>query len=79
MLPEKRSRRLVIVVGNRIHGQISTDADDTLKARGEEIRFRVRETAEWKKHAADLEMEMIKRGMIFEVINWSQGQAELPL
>ena len=51
------------------------DADDTLKARGEEIRFRVRETAEWKKHAADLEMEMIKRGMIFEVINWSQGQA----
>ena len=49
-------------------------ADDTLKARGEEIRFRVRETAEWKKHAADLEMEMIKRGMIFEVINWSQGQ-----
>ena len=55
------------------------DADDTLKARGEEIRFRVRETAEWKKHAADLEMEMIKRGMIFEVINWSQGQAELPL
>ena len=55
------------------------DADDTLKARGEEIRFRVRETAEWKMHAADLEMEMIKRGMIFEVINWSQGQAELPL
>jgi Arc/MetJ-type ribon-helix-helix transcriptional regulator len=54
-------------------------ADDTLKARGEEIRFRVRETAEWKNHAADLEMEMIKRGMIFEMINWSQGQAELPL
>ena len=45
------------------------DADDTLKARDEEIRFRVRETAEWKKHAADLEMEMIKRGMMFEVIN----------
>jgi hypothetical protein len=44
------------------------DADDTLKARGEEIRFRVCETAEWKQHAADLEMEMIKRGMIFEVI-----------
>jgi hypothetical protein len=55
------------------------DADDTLKAQGEEIRFRVRETAEWKQHAADLEMEMIKRGMIFEVINWFQGQAELPL
>jgi hypothetical protein len=24
------------------------DADDTLKTRGEEIRFRVRETAEWR-------------------------------
>jgi hypothetical protein len=41
--------------------------------------FAIRETAEWKKHAADLEMEMIKRGMIFEVINWSQSQAGLPL
>jgi hypothetical protein len=55
------------------------DADDTQKARGEEIRFRVRETAEWKTHAADLEMEMFKRGMIFEMINWSQSQAGLPL
>jgi hypothetical protein len=54
------------------------DADDTLKARGEEIRFRVRETAEWKKHAADLEMEMIERGMIFEVINWSQVRQNFP-
>jgi hypothetical protein len=27
------------------------DADDTPKARGEEIRFRVRETAEWKKQS----------------------------
>jgi hypothetical protein len=58
--------------------RVGLDADDTLKVQGEEIRFRVRETAEWQ-HAADLEMEMIKRGMIFEVINWSQGQAELPL
>ena len=55
------------------------DADDTLKARGEEIRFRVRETAEWKKHAADLEMEMIRRGVAFEIIDWSSGQAELSL
>ncbi len=53
------------------------DADDTLKARGEEIRFRVRETPEWKKFAADLEMEMIRRGMIFEVVDWSEDQAEL--
>jgi hypothetical protein len=47
------------------------DADDTLKARGEEIRFRVRQTPEWKKHAADLEIEMIRRGMTFELIDWS--------
>jgi hypothetical protein len=54
------------------------DADDSLKARGEEIRFRVREMPEWKKHAADLEIEMIRRGMTFELIDWSEGQAELP-
>jgi hypothetical protein len=55
------------------------DADDTLSAPGEEIRFRVRETPDWKKHAADLEMEMIRRGMIFELIDWSKDQAQLPL
>jgi hypothetical protein len=51
------------------------DADDTMKVRGEEIRFRVRETPDWKQLAADLEMEMIRRGMMFKVIDWS----ELPL
>jgi hypothetical protein len=34
---------------------------------------------DWKKHAADLEMEMIRRGLIFELIDWSVDQAELPL
>jgi hypothetical protein len=47
-------------------------ADDELRASGKEIRFRVRETPEWKKHAADLEHEMIRRGMIFDVIDWSR-------
>jgi hypothetical protein len=55
------------------------DADDALKARGEEIRFRVRETPDWKLQTADLEMEMIRRGTTFELIDWSEGQAELPL
>jgi hypothetical protein len=32
----------------------------------------------WKKHAADLEAEMIKRGMFFEVIDWSEDQTTLP-
>ena len=27
---------------------------------------------EWKMHAADLEFEMLKRGMIFDVIDWSE-------
>lgn len=53
-------------------------ADDALTAHGEEARFRVRETPEWKKHAADLEAEMLKRGMFFEVIDWSEDQAKLP-
>ena len=53
-------------------------ADDGLSGLGEEPRFRVRETAEWKKHASELEAEMLRRGMFFEVIDWTGGQAELP-
>lgn len=53
-------------------------ADDALKGQGEETRFRVRETPDWKKHAADLEIEMLRRGMMFEVIDWSEDQAKLP-
>ncbi len=54
-------------------------ADDTLEKDGRGLVFRVRETAEWKKHAAELEAEMLKRGMFFEVIEWSEGQGKLPL
>ena len=50
-------------------------ADDALNVA---TQFRVRETSEWKKHAADLEQEMLKRGMLFEVIDWSEDQATLP-
>jgi hypothetical protein len=35
-------------------------------------------TPEWKKHAADLESEMLKRGMVFEMIDWSENQPKLP-
>jgi hypothetical protein len=34
-------------------------ADDALKRQGNETRFRVRETPDWKQHAADLETEML--------------------
>ena len=50
-------------------------ADDALTRQGMEIRFRVRETPEWKLHAADLEAEMLRRGMIFEIIDWDGGEA----
>jgi hypothetical protein len=53
-------------------------ADDALRGLGEESRFRVKETPDWKKHAADLESEMLKRGMLFEVIDWDEGQTKLP-
>jgi hypothetical protein len=53
-------------------------ADDELTGQGEATRFRVRETSDWKKHAADLEHEMLRRGMLFEVIDWDGAQAELP-
>jgi hypothetical protein len=53
-------------------------ADDSLSGLGEEPRFRVRETHEWKLHATDLEAEMHNRGMTFDLIDWSEDQAEPP-
>jgi hypothetical protein len=53
-------------------------ADEALKAQGQETRFRVRETLDWKRHAAELASEMLKRGMFFAVIDWSENQAVLP-
>jgi hypothetical protein len=52
-------------------------ADDALKRQGMEARFRVRETPEWKLHAAELETEMLNRGMFFDVIDWSEDRATL--
>ena len=53
-------------------------SDDALVGLGEETRFRVRETPDWKEHAADLDAEMLRRGMLFVVIDWDEGQAKLP-
>jgi hypothetical protein len=49
-------------------------ADDGLKRRGLPVRFRVRENPDWKNYAADLEAEMLKRGMRFEVVDWSEDR-----
>jgi hypothetical protein len=53
-------------------------ADEALRRQDMETRFRVRETPAWREHAAALESEMLRRGMIFEVIDWSEDQATLP-
>ena len=53
-------------------------SDDALTAQGEETRFRIRETPDWKQHAGNLESEMLKRGMFFDVIDWSEDQGALP-
>jgi hypothetical protein len=54
-------------------------ADDALKRQGMGARFRVRETPDWKLHAAELETEMLHREMFFDVIDWSEDQTVLPL
>ena len=53
-------------------------ADDALERDHREAVFRVREIPEWKQHAADLESEMLRRGMLFEVIDWSEDLKTLP-
>jgi hypothetical protein len=53
-------------------------ADDAHERDNRDPPFCVRETADWKKHAAGLEAEMIKRGISFEVIDWFEGQGKLP-
>jgi hypothetical protein len=49
-------------------------ADEALKRHGTP-RFRVRDTPAWIQHAADLETEMLRRGMMFEVIDRSEDRA----
>jgi len=56
-----------------IRGALAADFSDL----GAECKFRVRETQEWKVHAAALEAEMVRRGMLFDVIDWSEDQATL--
>jgi hypothetical protein len=62
---------------NGVRGALA--ADDALSDLGAECKFRVRETPEWKVHAAALEAEMRKRGMFFAVIDWSQDRIDVAL
>jgi hypothetical protein len=54
-------------------------SDDAQRLAMEEPRFRVRETVDWKEHAGSLEIEMLRRAMSFELIDWSEDQGRLPL
>ena len=57
----------------------SLAADDELTRLGERPRFCVRETPDWKMHATDLEMEMNRRGMTFDLIDWSEHESKFDL
>ena len=54
------------------------NAEDSFVRQGGEPKFKLRDTPDWMKHAADLEAEMLRRGMLFEVIDWFEGQEALP-
>ncbi|MEH2487107.1 hypothetical protein [Bradyrhizobium sp. AZCC 2230] len=54
-------------------------SDDAARTVGDKPCFQVRETRDWKEHAANLETEMLGRGMFFEIIDWSEDQGQLPL
>jgi hypothetical protein len=59
----KRRRRTARKPNEAVRGALA--ADDAAEKQGDEPRFRVRETPNWKKHAADLEAEMLKRRNVF--------------
>lgn len=54
-------------------------SDDAQKAAGDQPRFRIRETPAWREHAANIEAEMLRRGMFFDIIDWTEDQGQLPL
>jgi hypothetical protein len=49
-------------------------ADDEMTLLGLEPRFRVRQTPAWTRHVADLEAEMLNRGLAFETIELPEDQ-----
>jgi hypothetical protein len=48
-------------------------ADDAAEEQGKELPFQIRTTSAWLTHVADLEAELIKRGMMFELIAWDHA------
>jgi hypothetical protein len=67
----------LLMMYESIRGALASD--DAQRLAMQEPRFRVRETADWKEHAGALEAEMLRRGMQFDLIDWSEDQGRLPL
>lgn len=64
----------LILMHSGARGALSVD--DELATLGEELRFKVRDTLNWTLHITELETEMARRGMIFEVIDCSSPVSE---
>ena len=62
------------VMYDAIHGAL--EVDNEFEAGGKDPKFRVRSMPEWKRHAGDIEAEMLKRGLAFDVIDWTNGRTE---
>jgi len=58
----------LVMMYSAVRGALA--ADDEYTSDGKEPRFRVRQTPAWQQHAADLEAEMLRRGMVFDMIRW---------
>ena len=67
------TKETLILMHHGARGALSVD--DELATLGEELRFRVRDTLNWTLHIAELETEMTRRGMMFDISICSAGVA----
>jgi hypothetical protein len=64
----------LVMMYEAIRGALASD--DAFEAA--RAKFRVRTTTEWKRHAGNLEAEILKRGMTVSIIDWTNDQGSLP-
>ena len=53
-------------------------SNDATEKQGAEPRFKVRDTLDWRRHAADLEAEIQSAAWSSEMIDWNDGQEAFP-
>src|SRR5882757_3741958 len=68
-------------IGQRVRcpGRRGPTSDNAQEGQCRDPSFRVQDTGGWKKHAADLEAGMLRRGMLFSVLKWARGPGEAPV